>query len=303
MCDEAPVDETEAEHSTQDTESCLSLRKPAEPQHSGIELVLNAWRWELSIWFLETAGLIANLALLIRFNGVEQSAWKADVQITAFAAALAQSSQTALLVPTGSCLGQLKWRWLQQNRKAIDLDKFDLASRGPDGSLRLLWHLKLRPHLATLGALCTLLLLAFSTFVQQSVAVRSKRIAVNDPENASHIRLATDARTINLMRDRNDSFAIFQAMYSPYINPANVSGYCLSNFCTWDLYQTLSVCATVDGATHLLRPGNMSTDNTNLPPWICKQPQRKLGRQFLYSRSRRDLSVYLRGDRDRSRFI
>lgn len=223
----------------------------------------------MSIWFLGTAGLIANIALLIRFNGVEQTAWKANVQITAFVAALAELSQTALLVPTGSSLGQLKWKWLQHCRKAIDLDKFDLASRGPDGSLRLLWHLKLRPHLATLGALCTLLMLTFSTFVQQSVAVNTKRIIIND-NNASYVQLATDIKLITkLPTESRESAAILQAMLSSYLNPANVTGHCSTDICSWEPYKTLSVCATVQDATTYLIAGNMSSNGTRLPPQIA----------------------------------
>lgn len=251
-------------------DSSLSSSPQNLPKSSGSSpiAVLYPWRWELSIWLLGTAGLIANIALLIRFDGVEQSAWKANVQITAFAAALAQLSQTALLVPTGSSLGQLKWKWLQRNRKAIDLDRFDLASRGPDGSLRLLWHLKLRPHLATVGALCTLLMLAFSTFVQQSVAVNTRRFRVEDG-NASYVHLATDMKALSVLPTATrESAAVLQAMLTSYLNPANVTGHCSTDICTWDPYRTLSICATVEDATSQLIAGNMSTDNERLPPQI-----------------------------------
>jgi len=56
-------------------------------------------------------------------------------------------------------------------RRAYDLDKFDRASRGPEGALRLLFQLTARPQLVSLGALATILLLAFPTFMQQSVKI------------------------------------------------------------------------------------------------------------------------------------
>ncbi|KAF2730568.1 hypothetical protein EJ04DRAFT_409067, partial [Polyplosphaeria fusca] len=116
---------------------------------TSVRAVVNGWRWELFTWVLGTLGFVATLVLLLHFDGRPQSSWKSPIQITTMIAALAQLSQTALLVPISYGIGQLKWSWFRQERTAIDLDRFDLASRGPDGSLRLLWHLKFRPYART----------------------------------------------------------------------------------------------------------------------------------------------------------
>lgn len=160
-------------------------------KRSSYRSLIHTWRWELSTWLLGTAGFVATLALIITFNCTEQRIWHSNIQITAFIAALAQVSQSALLVPIGSSIGQLKWKWLEERRRLIDFDKFDLASRGPDGSLRLLWHLRLRPHLVSLGALSTLLMLAYPTFVQQSVSMTPRYITVPDA-GQSYLHRATN---------------------------------------------------------------------------------------------------------------
>lgn len=103
------------------------------------------WRWELFTWLLGTVGFAANIILLLCFDGKRQSQWRSPVQITTFVAALAQLSQSALLVPVSFCIGQLKWTWFGSDRSASDVDRFDLASRGPDGSVRLLYRLGLKP--------------------------------------------------------------------------------------------------------------------------------------------------------------
>jgi NhaP-type Na+/H+ or K+/H+ antiporter len=114
--------------------------KPSRP-HTSLTQLIYRWKWELFIWFLGTIGLLSILTLISIFNGTSQKDWHSDIQITAFVAALAQVSQSALLVPTASSIAQLKWKWVSHvARSAIDLQKFDLASRGPDGSMRLLWH-------------------------------------------------------------------------------------------------------------------------------------------------------------------
>ncbi|KAH6860382.1 hypothetical protein B0T12DRAFT_316241, partial [Alternaria alternata] len=95
--------------------------------------LVHTWQWELYVWSLGTAGIIAIVALLICFNGVQQRYWNSKIQINAFIAALSQLSQSALIVPVSSSIGQSKWTWLRKDRKAIDIDRFDAASRGPDG--------------------------------------------------------------------------------------------------------------------------------------------------------------------------
>lgn len=256
-----------------------SSTAPSSPGN-GSGTLLYTWRWELAIWLLGTAGLIANVVLLICFNGVEQRVWKSGVQITAFVAALAQLSQSALLVPTGSSLGQLKWRWLQTDRKAIDTDRFDLASRGPDGCLRLLWHLKMRPHLATVGALSTLLLLAFPTFIQQSVAINTRQIKVLDDGESYLWRTEYAHRALRSFQSEShdimnrgfpDSFAMIQGLFSSYVNPANVTGSCATGMCTWERYTTLSICATTEDVTDRLIEGRILSNGTRLPPSIGEQ--------------------------------
>ncbi|KAF2792355.1 hypothetical protein K505DRAFT_210984, partial [Melanomma pulvis-pyrius CBS 109.77] len=76
-------------------------------------------------------------------------------------------AQLALLVPVASCIGQLKWLWFKAKpRKTTDLERFDMASRGPEGSLKLLFQLP-RLRLVSLGAIVTILMLSFQTFIQQ----------------------------------------------------------------------------------------------------------------------------------------
>lgn len=105
------------------------------------------WKWELFTWLLGTIGLIANISLMIASNKKLLKDWKSNVQITAFVATLAQVSQSALLVPIASSIAQLKWSWAANcPATAKDIQRFDLASRGPDGSMRLLWFLSYRQY-------------------------------------------------------------------------------------------------------------------------------------------------------------
>lgn len=121
----------------------VELRHETEtPPRAGF---IRTWKWELFTWLLGTIGFATNIVILLRFDGERQSKWKSSVQITTFVAALAQLSQSALLVPVSFCIRQLAWTWFRTDRCAMDVDRFDLASRGPDGSMRLLYRLGWRP--------------------------------------------------------------------------------------------------------------------------------------------------------------
>jgi hypothetical protein len=266
----ASLDDTPSDHLAESIHSTIIASQPPPSSVRVFCYLAHVWKWELFTWLLGTAGLLANIILLMRFNGVQQEYWKSNVQITAFVAALAQLSQSALLVPIASSIGQSKWGWLQKERRAADIEKFDLASRGPDGALRLLWHLKLRPNLVSLGALSTIMMLAFPTFVQQSVAVNT-RLVESHAGSPTYVKRAgrvsvTGLQSFNFDDDTSNSVAMFQALVTEYINPANVTGHCTTDFCTWEPYTTLSMCVTTDDISESLKTGNTVKDNATLPP-------------------------------------
>jgi hypothetical protein len=116
-------------------------KQPTKGQQSSRYKLLE-WRWELFKWALGTSALITVFILLLWFKEKPVSAWRSNVQMTAIIAALAQTAQSALMVPVAACIGQLKWTWFRANpQRTIDLETYDMASRGPEGSLKLLFKL------------------------------------------------------------------------------------------------------------------------------------------------------------------
>jgi len=86
-----------------------------------------------------------------------------------------------MLVPVAECIGQLKWLWLQSPRKLQDIQIFDDSSRGPMGSLRLIFSEK-GIRLVAIGALITVLAVVMDPFTQQIVSYPTRNVAV---ENAT----------------------------------------------------------------------------------------------------------------------
>ena len=60
-------------------------------------------------------------------------------------AALSQIAQSALLVLISYGISQLKWARFEEVHAVAEIDAFDEASRGPKGSILLLYRLFRRP--------------------------------------------------------------------------------------------------------------------------------------------------------------
>ena len=80
--------------------------------------------------------------VLLKFDGKELPKWKLNITINAFISIFSGFAKSALLLPTAEALGQLKWNWFTKEKKMMDFEVMDSASRGPWGSLVLLGRTK-----------------------------------------------------------------------------------------------------------------------------------------------------------------
>ena len=101
------------------------------------------------LWILEILALIGTVlslavlvALLIAYDRKPIFDWN-GVTLNAVVSVLSTISKTALLLAVAESTSQ--WKWIlfsQQRRPLIDFENIDMASRGPWGSLTLLWTCK-----------------------------------------------------------------------------------------------------------------------------------------------------------------
>lgn len=136
-------------------------------------LSLDTWFWEwLSIAF-SVLCFIATVGLLLAYHNSPSPNLPHGLTLNTIVSVLATASKASLLLTIGTSIGQLKWIWFQQDskRQLYNLQSFDDASRGPLGSLKILFQ---RPQqgrlLLSLAAVVTLLALAFDPFMQQIVS-------------------------------------------------------------------------------------------------------------------------------------
>ncbi len=102
-----------------------------------------AWGLEFGALFLSICSLIAAALVLANYNGKRLDEWHFVTSINTVISALGVLSKATLAFTISSCIGQHKWNWFRVRKDELSvLDKFDSASRGPWGSVDLLFWSK-----------------------------------------------------------------------------------------------------------------------------------------------------------------
>jgi hypothetical protein len=110
--------------------------------HKPFFLHPSMWMWEVLSVSLSASVFIAIIIVLAIYDGkTSPIVW--GVTLNTMIAVAATLFRICLMVPVSDCICQLTWVWLQKDYKPLqDIIKFDMASRGPLGSLQLLWGFK-----------------------------------------------------------------------------------------------------------------------------------------------------------------
>ena len=119
------------------------------------------------------------LIVMYAYKNKAEPKMQFGLTLNAIVSILATASQSSLAFTTASAIGQLKWCWLTKNDQTLDdLQTFKDASRGPLGSLSMLFatSIKFKP-LASIGAAIVILALAYDPFVQQVLQYPSRRLS------------------------------------------------------------------------------------------------------------------------------
>lgn len=140
-----PVDPFADEPRIPDAVSRSALKKGPEKAKSAKRerpSIVKSWWKEILTWLLATVALLTIVVLLAAFDGKLVRQWHSRVSINTMIAVLAQVEVSALMVSVQASLGQLKWIWFQQQRPLVGMETFDSATRGPEGSVKLLWKMR-----------------------------------------------------------------------------------------------------------------------------------------------------------------
>ncbi|KAI8945115.1 hypothetical protein F4801DRAFT_598372 [Xylaria longipes] len=142
---------------------------PGSEKKQTLRRSLFRWKWEILGMVLSLLSLAASIILLGVHNDRRVDSWTAPFTLNTFLSILAQTSRTSLAFGVGSSLGQAKWNiFSKQSGNLALFEAFDEASKGPWGSLSLLYRLR-SWRLAIIGAAVVTILLSYEPFIQASV--------------------------------------------------------------------------------------------------------------------------------------
>lgn len=200
----------------------------------------NSWYPETTALVLSVACVIAIAIVLHSYDGQPNPKMKWGLTINAVISILATTSKVSLMFTISNSIGQLKWVWFlnRKTRSLLDAGIYDDASRGPLGSLIMLCT-EARQSIASIGALLTLLVVAYDPFVQQIVSFEAVSLPQIIPNEHAVMNSA-------------HSFLVDwdQSVTPGFLRPAIQAAYwgsdfawdpsCPSQGCMWSQFETLA---------------------------------------------------------------
>ncbi|KAJ3565318.1 hypothetical protein NPX13_g7551 [Xylaria arbuscula] len=218
------------------------------------KLWANTWLWEISSITLSGVCLTLALSILLRYDQKLVPQFAYGITLNAIISTLTTFSKSFLLVAVAGAISQLKWRWFQsvEGRRVIDTQLFDDASRGPWGSLILL-ATPSRWSLASMGAVVTILALAFEPFTQQ-VTTYPVRQAVAPTTGAGPPTLYR-AKTYIREQEAGGAIADLKRRFTAALwdtsneTESFATAQCSTGNCTWANFETLAFCTSCHNRT------------------------------------------------------
>ncbi|KAK3073299.1 hypothetical protein LTR53_005251 [Teratosphaeriaceae sp. CCFEE 6253] len=215
-------------------------------------LMYNSWFAEILAMAFSAACLVALALVLQTYDRGASPQLRYGLTLNAIISVLASASKASLVCAVAGALSQLKWCWFTTDRKLQDLQSFDDASRGPWGSATLLFSTNLKP-LSTVGALVTIMALAFDPFVQQVIQYPTRLRQSPDPT-----AIAGKASLFNPDSGFQYWSAINAGLWSSpdqfLLTPA-----CPSGTCNWPTYSSVGWCSKCANVTSQASLGDCTT--------------------------------------------
>ena len=227
--------------------------------------VFHAWRFEILSCLLFVLSLVAIFVTIYPYQGRPLPQWPYSISINSLVAIYVVILKATMLFVAAEGLSQLKWSWFKRSRPLEDLTRYDMASRGAWGAVRLLWTLRGRDLVASIGAVVTIAALIIDPFAQQIIRYYTCPIGLTTAQ-------ATIPRT-NLfyepgLHDGNLQISISTGMQSAVnigvFQPAvDVRFDCPTGNCTFDQpYHSVGYCSHCSDISSELQINNLTHSYT-----------------------------------------
>ncbi|KAI1865903.1 uncharacterized protein JN550_008161 [Neoarthrinium moseri] len=215
--------------------------------------VLKPWTLEILSVTSSALLLIVLVCLLVVFDGKPIFDWR-GVTLNAIVSVLSTASKGLLMLGVDEAVGQ--WKWIlfwRQECVVLDFHTVDSASRGPLGSIRLLWKFR-GPSMVRIGAVTILLALALDPISQQLIQFRDHTVYVADDKvSIGGAKRYSNGNSFGVQLSHGGfadaDFAMQAAVLYGLSHPIHeviqqLSFDCPSGNCTWERpFDSLAICS------------------------------------------------------------
>ncbi|KAK5262482.1 hypothetical protein LTR40_000322 [Exophiala xenobiotica] len=236
--------------------------------------LLRIWWRELTACVIMFAMLFAIFGALLPYQGRPLPKWPYNLSINTLISFFITIMKAAILFILAEGLSQLKWEWFRQTRPLAHLSRYDEASRGAWGCIRLLASLKGTDPVATIGAALVIVSIVLGPLAQQLIdyvncEVPSSRSPAKIPRSNVY-----EEHGLHTGAGQSDASAgLVSAVDAGVFNPGFVTlpFDCPTGNCSYSqTYSTLGYCASCKDISYLIDvvPWNFTypvfnpTDNT-----------------------------------------
>ena len=201
--------------------------------------------------------LVALVAIIVTLKTQDRKPlpkWPSLITINSLVSVFTAILKASMIMPIAEGIGELKWLWFSQPRLLNDMDHFDEASRGPEGSLKLLFRAP-KALLPCLGALITICALAIDPFTQGIIQYYSclepgTGLAQISRSN-NYTAAGVNANSYHYDLDGAMTATLYEGLLNPPANAtSSISTNCPSGNCTFShtdgiMYHSLAMCVEI----------------------------------------------------------
>jgi hypothetical protein len=195
--------------------------------------------------------------ILFRVQDKPLTTWHFSIQPNSLISILTTVGKSAMLVAVAESIGQLKW--LHFSGRPLTLDRFqqfDEASRGPWGSAVLLWGIKGRSVLASIGAFVTIVGLGIEPSAQQILDFPTRLTTLSG--SAASVGIAdiywskafVQAGVANIVATNKDLLRLQTGIINGIVSQVSSPAFDRhATNCSFGKFTTLGVCNTCEDLT------------------------------------------------------
>jgi hypothetical protein len=210
-------------------------------------LFLDSWVYEAVAMGLSIACLAAIAAIVAYYD--KKAVPESVITLNTAVSVLSTAARSGLIFVVSAVVGQMKWCWIRKSERQLQhLQTMDSASRGPMGAIQMvaLWT---GGTLAAAGGILTVLLIAFSPFLQQLLEYPLRDAHTPSSEAGAPQNLAYNSSFgVSTAKGDTRGLALPNANMD-ILHPLDSAATCPVSRCSWQGVRSVGWCSKCGDAT------------------------------------------------------